>query len=138
LTYNPFSGNRLTNKDNKLRERSYSGSVVVGWDAEGETPIERGKLSGKRTVIYHILWRELFVRPPKGKAQSLRAKGNLSGKRTGELWDCSEAPLFYEWNIVIMGLVDCFRGRSQGSDTISVSKRYVKSQPFGVTVVLRI
>jgi hypothetical protein len=56
--------------------------------------MNRGKLSGKRTVIHHILWRELFVRPPKGKAQSIRAAGNLSGKRTGELRDYSEAPFF--------------------------------------------
>lgn len=58
---------------------------LLGRGAEGETPIIRwGKLSGKRTVINCIPWREPFVRPPKGKTQSLRAKGNLSGKGTGE------------------------------------------------------
>ena len=63
--------------------------------AEGETPGRRGKLSGKRTVTPRILWRESFVRPPKGKASSLWAKGNLSGKRTGEPRDNPKAPLFF-------------------------------------------
>jgi hypothetical protein len=68
---------------------------VASRGAEGETPIRRGKLSGKRTVAYCILWREPLVRPPKGKARSFRVKGNLSGKRTGELWMHSKAPLFF-------------------------------------------
>jgi hypothetical protein len=69
--------------------------VTAAWNAEGETPIRRGKLSGKRTVIHRILWREPVKGPPKGKAQSFRAEGNLSGKRTGELRNCSEVPLSF-------------------------------------------
>jgi len=68
---------------------------TVAWNAEGETPIRWGKLSGKRTVIHHILWREPVKGPPKGKAQSFRAEGNLSGKRTGELRNCFGAPLSF-------------------------------------------
>jgi len=69
--------------------------LAAGRGAEGETPKGRGKLSGKRTVIHCIPWREPFVRPPKGKAHTPWAKGNLSGKRTGELRNDFEAPLFF-------------------------------------------
>jgi len=69
--------------------------VAAGRNAEGETPGGRGKLSGKRTVTPCILWREPVKGPPKGKAQNFRAEGNLSGKRTGELRNCSEAPLSF-------------------------------------------
>ena len=74
-----------------LWERSHGRNCAM-WGAEGETPIKRGKLSGKRTVIHFILWREPTIGPPKGKARSLRARGNLSGKRTGELWDNPKVP----------------------------------------------
>jgi len=69
--------------------------LTAAWNAEGETPIRWGNLSGERTVTPCILWREPFVRPPKGKAQSFRAEGNLSGKRTGELRNCFGAPLSF-------------------------------------------
>jgi hypothetical protein len=69
--------------------------VVAGRNAEGETPGGRGKLSGKRTVTPCILWREPVKGPPKGKTHGFCAKGNLSGKRTGEPRDNPEAPLFF-------------------------------------------
>ena len=47
--------------------------------------------------------------PPKGKAQSLRAEGNLSGKRTGELRNIPALPcIFLGWSI--MTLVEIIPG----------------------------
>jgi hypothetical protein len=83
--------------------------VVAGRNAEGETPGGRGKLSGKRTVTPCILWREPVKGPPKGKAQSLRAEGNLSGKRTGEFRNIPELPCFF-LGCSIMTLVEIVPG----------------------------
>ncbi len=87
--------------------------VAAGRNAEGETPGGRGKLSGKRTVTHCILWREPVKGPPKGKAQSLRAEGNLnlSGKRTGELQNIPELPFFFLGCIImtVVGIVPDIR-----------------------------
>jgi hypothetical protein len=65
-----------------MGERSCQANILAGWDAEGVTPYESGgKLSGKRTLIRSILWRESVKGPPKGKGCSHRTEVNLSGNK---------------------------------------------------------
>jgi hypothetical protein len=67
---------------------------LAGRGAEGETPISWGKLSGKRTVIHLSSGESLLRGHRRGNPRSPRAKGNLSGKRTGEFRNHLEASLF--------------------------------------------
>ena len=78
-----------------LRERFHGRYFPAGWGAEGETPISWGKLSGKRTVIHLSSGESLSKGHRRWNPGSPRARGNLSGKRTGEFWIFSEAPLFF-------------------------------------------
>jgi len=78
-----------------LRERFCGWDFPAGQGAEGETPISWGKLSGKRTVIHLSSGESLLKGHRRGNPRSLRVRGNLSGKRTGEFWIFSEAPLFF-------------------------------------------
>jgi hypothetical protein len=102
---------RFSAKQNALWVRGEipRADVAAGRGAEGETPIGRGKLSGKRTVIHCIPWRELIVRPPKGKAQPPGERVISQVKGQGSLGIIPKLPCFSLAGLIMVLELGCIR-----------------------------